>query len=458
MKNMIYQLGFLYAFVVFAILNSCKKMIKVAPPVGQLTVKSVYADSATALSALLNTYALFDRTIDLNLNRNIGMYTDEFTFTNTAPEQPLEFLHSVVSPSNYLDLNIWENFYRVIYQSNDLVSHLKNTKAFSVTYAGQLIAEARFLRAFSYFYLINLYGAVPLILTTSVEENRSAFRTDTAAVYNQIVKDLQESQGGLSVTYRGAGIVRANKWAATAMLARVELFLKDWTATEKNASLVINSGLYTPLEAPDKVFLANSHCAILQFWTQNGYIHDAASLLPDGEAKPLNPLTDDLLNSFENNDLRRSTWINAATLDAAGNTHTYYYLYKYHNRTNNTSRPEYLMALRIAEQYLIRAEARAHQGNIPGAQSDLNIIRARAGLPPTKANTPTELLDAIMHERRVELFGEWGTRFFDLKRTGRLNVVMQAYKPGWRKDTTAVLPIPQNEITTDPNLVQNIGY
>jgi hypothetical protein len=117
--------------------------------------------------------------------------------------------------------------------------------------------------------------------------------------------------------------------------------------------------------------------------------------------------------------------------------------------------------LRLGEQYLIRAEARVQQNDITGAISDLNLIRKRAGLPGTLANDKASLLAAIMHERQVEMFTEWGNRWLDLKRTKSVDTIMNIVAPA--KNTTwnsnwQWYPIPVNDIIQDPNLVQNDGY
>jgi hypothetical protein len=92
------------------------------------------------------------------------------------------------------------------------------------------------------------------------------------------------------------------------------------------------------------------------------------------------------------------------------------------------------------------------------AAADLNVIRNRAGLPNTTASTQEELILAIEHERRMELFAEWGHRFFDLKRNGRLDEVLGRIKPNW-SSTDAVLPLPQSELLINQNLApQNPGY
>jgi hypothetical protein len=96
--------------------------------------------------------------------------------------------------------------------------------------------------------------------------------------------------------------------------------------------------------------------------------------------------------------------------------------------------------------------------DITGAQSDINIIRQRAGLPPTLASTQETLIDVILKERQVELFTEQGHRWFDLKRLGLANVVIQPIKPAW-SDTDILFPIPELEILMNPNLnPQNPGY
>src|SRR5690606_34695087 len=120
---------------------------------------------------------------------------------------------------------------------------------------------------------------------------------------------------------------------------------------------------------------------------------------------------------------------------------------------------EYSVVMRLAEQYLIRAEARAQQGNLAGpngAESDLDMVRNRAGLDDVVGMGKNALLDAIMRERRVELFTEFGHRWLDLIRTGRADSVL-ATKPDWDAQDK-LWPIPQRELDTNPNLTQNDGY
>ena len=445
------------ALLIVLISAGCKKLVEVGTPQNLLTTDKVFSDTTSATAALGNIYAQLERTVEVNYSKYMDMYTDDLNFTSTSTTT-LEFLHSTVSVSNSTDLNIWKNLYIVIYECNDLIEELKITGNVNASSVNILSNEARFIRAYAYFYLVNLYGRVPLILTTDVNANAKAVQTDPSIVYQQIITDLKTASNSLSAAYIPSGKVRANKWAAEALLARVYLYQQNWTAAEATSTEIINSGLYTLSPALNSVFLAGSSEAILQVWNQNGYVTDAVSLVPSSNTSlPTYPITSSLYAAFESGDLRKSYWIGNSIVSNGG---SYYYLNKYKNRVLNTTSPEYLMVFRIAEQYLIRAEARAEQGKITGtggAAEDLNVIRNRAGLLNTAASTQNLMLAAIMQERRVELFGEWGNRFLDLKRSGQLNTVIGAYKTTWQTKAN-LLPVPLNELTYDPNLLQNTGY
>src|SRR5690606_35892880 len=166
--------------------------------------------------------------------------------------------------------------------------------------------------------------------------------------------------------------------------------------------------------------------------------------------------SDSFLESFEPGDLRRTHWVGAFTNDEGV---TLFYPFKYKETFNSTDASlEYSVVFRLAEQYLIRAEARTHLGTIAGAQSDLNMIRNRAGLSNTTAMTESDLLTAIWHERKMELFTELGQRWFDLKRTNRGAEVLSQMTPSWN-DTDYLFPIPTAELELKPYLQpQNDGY
>jgi hypothetical protein len=445
------SIQYIFAMVVIvAALSGCKKLIAIDTPQNQLTTDKIFGDTIATNAALVNIYAQLDKTIDGNYNKYLGLYTDELTYPTSVSN---DFYVSNLSTANTNVTNIWKNNYFVVYSCNDLITQLQNATAIPAASKTTMTAEAEFLRAYAYFYLVNSFNSVPLVLTTDVSQTSHLRQSDSAAVYDQIKSDLNDAQSKLPITYIGAGRVRANRWSATALLARLYLYEEDWSNAESNASAVIGSGTYMLTPSVANVFLANSTETILQCWTQNGFITDGPSLIPSSGA-PVYPVSTTLLNAFENGDLRKTNWLKSTLVSGT----TYYYPYKYHNRATNTTTPEYLMMLRLAEQYLIRAEARAQQGNITGAIADLNVLRIRAGLsqlPTTLAQKAA--LDAVNQEWRVEFCMEWGHRYLELKRTGRLNSLMSNYRSTWSAKSV-LLPIPQNEVTLNSALVQNPGY
>ena len=206
---------------------------------------------------------------------------------------------------------------------------------------------------------------------------------------------------------------------------------------------------------PNDVFLSGSQEAIWQLMPATTSVNtwEGNVFIPSATVIPSYPVTTSLYNSIAATDQRRTAWLKGITVG----TTTYYYPNKYKVRTG-TSITEYYMVLRLAELYLIRAEARANQNKLPEAIADLNTVHKRAGLvefPNTLSKTET--LDNIEKERRVELMLEWGHRWLDLKRTHRSDAVLGSLKSGWQA-TDTLYPIPAYEIQANPSLSQNIGY
>jgi len=443
-SNMIWVLALI--FINF----SCKKLISIDPPPTQLTTGNVFTNSSSVTAAASNLYTVLG-TVDANFITSNGTYTDEL-ITSNVDATSVEFTNGVLTSVNSRVLSIWQNLYSTIYKCNSLIEGLQGSVAIPDSLKNQCLGEAFFLRAYAHFMLTNIYGDVPLIITTNVNANASAGRVSSNLVYQQVITDLKNAITLLPASYTGDGEkIRANKWAATALLAKVYLYNSDYNDAENQATAVISSGQYTLLSNLNSVFLANSSEAILQLWNANGYT--TINSVP-ASGKPAFQASSSLLNSFEAGDQRLADWIKSTVV--SGTTYHYPYKYKARSATSGTN-AEYTMYLRLADVYLIRAEARGQQNELATATSDLNIIRSRAGLNNTTANTQSSLLSAIYQERRVEMFNEGGNRFFDLKRSGMINTVLSPIKPLW-KSAGALYSIPHSEILTDPNLTQNPGY
>ncbi|HVY74892.1 MAG TPA: RagB/SusD family nutrient uptake outer membrane protein [Puia sp.] len=431
---------------------SCSKLVGVPAPVGQLTNDKVFADSGTAVSAVAGMYITAGTSLQSASYQALttGCAADELLdFTNNFTA----FYNNAIDPSNSMNRSLWSGYYQAIYQANAILENtIGNTKLNSQTIA-QFASEAKFIRAFCYFHLVNLYGAVPLVLQTNVTATSTAPRAVTDQVFSQIATDLTDAAAQLPDNYPTVERVRANKSVVLSLLSIVYLYMKDWAKAEAAASNVISDPQYELESDLSKVFLANSSESIFQFWAANGVTPLGQALNP-GTNRPNFTFTDDFVASMESGDARMINW--AKPINYLGKD--YYYPNKFKNVTTTTgSAAEYIMVLRLAEIYLVRAEARAEQNNLSGAYDDLNIIRARAALPALSGGDQATLLLAIEKERRVELAAECGRRWYDLNRTGRADAVLGAVKPNWTS-TDALYPVPVTELSANPNLVQNPGY
>lgn len=442
--NKFLGLGFMKIFftvLLIAFVTACDDFVDVDLPKNQLTAQAVFEDASTATSALRSIYSdMRNSGIVSGLSRQMGLYADELDLFNL---QSAMYDHTVLATNG--GPGWWSSTYNTIYAANSVVEGVENSTILSIEDTNQLKGEALFIRAFLHTLLVQVYGPVPYIKTTDYTINTTVSRMSVDEVYSHIITDLLEAEELLSDDISGER-VRAYDKVAESLLARVYLYTGQWELAEEKAGNVISNFVLEPdLNA---VFLKNSPETIWQFKP----ILDGVNT-DDGTQFILSNnigLSTSITGAFEANDQRAISWV--------GGTIGGYYPFKYKEATSTSTSVEYPIIFRLAEQYLIRAEARAQQEEITEAQSDLNIIRNRAGLPNTTATSKEDLLDAILNECLVELFTEHGHRWFDLVRTGKAAEVIGAIKLGW-KDTDVLLPIPESEILLNPNLLpQNDGY
>lgn len=467
MKTQVYIKQFM-AIIFFCHFASCEEFVELESPDLKIVSEVVFNNDVTAISAMKGIYnelvrASFSGGWQNSVTALASLSADECTGLSITNLTYTEFEENEIMPSNTRNLEVWSSAYNIIYMTNSMLEGLENSKDLTEEIRIQLEGEAKFVRAFSYFYLVNLYGPVPLLLSTDYQINARAASNSKEEVYGQILKDLQEAIGVLADDYKEGERTYINRFAAMALLSRVNLYQQNWTAAENWSSQVIaETGKFEIMEDLNEVFLANSREAIWQLSpVGNGdtstQTNEGAIFIihPTSPSASLLKLNDDLVGSFESQDKRLAYWI-----DIHEGINAYYpYKYKDRNSTNNLT--EYSMVLRLAEQYLIRAEARAMLDNLPGAIADLNSIRSRADIPAILETDPTLtkeiLLELILNERRIELFTEWGHRWLDLKRTENTSEVLAPKKPLWQ-DTDVLYPVPEQERLKNANLGQNPGY
>lgn len=318
----------------------------------------------------------------------------------------------------------------------------------------RILGEAYFLRALAYFDLARTYGGVPLVLTPSESpSNGAGIRKSTyAETLAQVEADLNAAVAaldGIALTSRA----RASIWAVYALQARLYLYQERWAEAEQAASRVLASADFSlcPVLTDffDNVPTAESIFSIVYSSADKSPFYTYYLASDKGGRLDYIPTPAFVLELL---DPARGGARSGLVADKGDGV---YVIREY--ALQDGSSP--IQVLRLAEQYLIRAEARLRKAtpDVDGALADLNAIRARAALAPLAADTPANLLLAVEQERRYELAFE-AHRFCDIVRTGRAGEVFGAYDPVFANPNYWVLPFPANAILADPDLKQNPGY
>lgn len=360
-----------------------------------------------------------------------------------------------------------------------------------------ILAEAKMMRAYFYFNLVNYFGDMPLIVDRriSINEISSAPRTPKADIYQQIESDLRDAMEGLPWTVDETG--RLTRGAAMALLGKTLLYQQKYeeAATVLGELIDTNQAGYALFEDYESLFLVqNEHVAedvfTIQFSGLQGGDYGCLVCLNGNAAvgfqsirqytgpvyadgNSYNLPTEDLYQAFEEGDIRRDASVldleafiaaqpnpDEITYAIGGGGHTGYYNNKYIKRLdelglpdNDLTSPLNYRAIRWADVLLMAAEAFQRSGNDERARTELNKVRSRADMPAITTSDDALYLD-ILQERRLELSGE-GLRFFDLVRTGQAADKISGFVVGQHE----VFPIPQVEIDlAGGNWEQNPGY
>ncbi|MBB5438554.1 hypothetical protein HDC92_002230 [Pedobacter sp. AK017] len=461
-----YKLIIINIAILLSSLSACNQYLSIAPPINYISGGLVFNDEESAKAAITGIYSNMASGGYPNGNINsigtiTGMCADEFI---NYPAQYDEFHRNAILPTT--SSPAWNLSYQYIYTANAIWEGVTKSTVLSDAVKTQLEGECKFIRAFCYFHLTNLFGDVPLNLNTDYQANSLSGRTAQTEIYHQIIKDLLDAQRLLGNDFYTTERVRPNKWTATALLARVYLYTKNYSEAEIHASRIIaNTAMFSLKTDLNQVFIKNSTEAIWQLYPNTAGRNTNEGVLFLLTGTPANvSLTQNLIDAFDPSDKRRIQWIGNITV----NNKTYYYPAKYKVGAV-AALSEYSMVFRLAEQYLIRAEARINLDKIELGIGDLNTLRTRARLAPTIA-VPNPLpalqlnllkpdaLLAVENERRFELFSESAHRWFDLNRTNRSEVILPLIKGASWQNTDKLFPIPQAERNNNPNVKQNNGY
>jgi hypothetical protein len=385
---------------------------------------------------------------------------------------------------NALNGNIardWKDAYGIIGRINIAIAQVENCTdpALSATRKRQILGEARFMRAFTYFDLVRLFGSIPIMLKPVDQTNSETLIQSTLvpqssvdSVYLAILNDLWYARDNVQENNVPATKMVVTQGAVNSILAKVYATMptKQWDSVAYYCDQVIPDYALVP----DYTYLwdnnhKNNSEAIWEF-NYVGYSLVGnwipSQFIGSGWKKFETP-TNDLVKAFQDahDDVRFNasiSFIDYGWDDSYWKDKTHYpILSKYNDPSNGTND---FYPIRLADILLLRAEAYNQSGDVQNAAKLVNEVRARVKLPPTTAATQDAMTTAIGNERRLELAFE-GHRWFYLVRTGQAISVMNAAEDGNGNKLNydvqpyqLVYPIPQTQLDLNPLLKQNEGY
>ncbi len=445
-----------------ALLGACDQPLEVDPD-SQIPFEEALDSPDEVASGVRGIYDAMQA--DGGYNRNLlvfpDLYADNLAFTGTF-DTDSEVAGRAVQPSNSALDGIWGTAYEAINRANNVIASIPNVAGISNDDADQYQGEAEFLRALNYHNLVRWFGGVPLVLEPNwaVGDNENTFapRATQAQVYARIEADLLSA---VALLPEESTDFRATSGAARALLARVYLDQGKHAQARDAASAVIASGNYSLTNPFSNLWaVENSPESILSIqYSVNDFNELAFWFFPSdfGGRRGFAPTANLAATYRDQGDTERYE----ATIGFYRQGTRRYGLKYFRIATGEDN----VIVLRLAEMYLIRAEANARLG-APTATvlADINVVRARAGVAPLTAESiddgdpdtsvQDELLMAVLEERRLE-FAMEGHRFFDLRRIlGPAGAAEFLEIPEFR----LLFPIPQSERDANPNLTQNPGY
>jgi hypothetical protein len=441
---------YIYSFLAVAIslgATSCKKYLDEKPN-NQIATQDAIVDAGTARAAIIGAYDRVQNYYSSYYPTLGVMPADNVIFNGTLNEY-LQLDQNAVPVDNVITVAAYQNIYKAVNSANSVIAAVPavNDPLLTSDEKNKILGEAYFIRALSYFDLGRGWGGVQLQLapTTNLSALKGVKRSTLDQTYDQVLADLTKAETLLPEDASTRN--RAQKSVARALRARLHLYRQQWSDAENYATQVIGNTKYA-LVKPYNTFFTAPFLSTESVFELSYSTNDKNSYwnlwYPSSAGGQYTLKPSDALAAKLNNPNIGGT---RKTLIAGTGTGVYGVLY---NTTSSSIDPSYV--IRIAELYLIRAEARAQQNNLAGAIVDLNIIRARAGVPATTATTQAAILQAIEDENSVEFPFE-AHRWFDLVRTGRAGSVL-----GLNNKNYWLFPIPYSDILSDPDVTQNPGY
>ena len=458
-------------------LGSCEKFLE-EKPYDFLAADNFYQNEGDAIAGLNGVFnALLPQTYYGRTGWQITELPADLIRVGSITDERAQLSRFTYTPTNTEINSWWTNSYRMINRANDVTEKVPAI-TMDETRKNNILGNARFLRALGYFDLVRCFGDVPLVTATvkGPNEDLRSIRMPLAAVYDQIIKDLQFAElncfaeNKIAAGEKG----RVSSGAAAAVLAKVYLTRATTPAAQRTdyqlgldaCNRVIASPLYSLLPVYGDVFNPDKengpeHIFSIQFdLPPNTGSIIVRQFLPS-QLAGLGTFTveDSLVRSYRTTDVRRA-WNISNTAGTATLARYYFNKFRDDKRIVNDSRCNYLIT-RLADVLLLQSEARNKLNpNDPLKYEGYNKVRQRAGIalwPTARATTEDAFVDMLVRERGWELCQE-GHRWFDLVRLNRLMERERAIFGRVVENKYLLFPIPQPETVLNPNLTQNPGY
>jgi len=379
----------------------------------------------------------------------------------------------------------WQAQYQNINLCNQVLDNVPGINM-DASLKARYLAEAKFVRAYSYFRLVRAFGDVPLRLT--VPKAASEFnipRTPKAQVYTAIESDLNDAAAVLPQAYPSADLGRATKGAALALHAKVAMYQQKWAdvLSLTNSVMTLGYDLYPNYEQSFRTNHENNIESVFEIQCElllnnkdasNSQYSQVQGVRGSVAGWGFNVPTAILASAFEAGDVRRDATIifrgettpEGDAIDPIGDNPMYnqksYVPFSLIVSGYTEGSQQNVRVIRFSDVLLMNAEAANELGNPTLAKSSLNRVRARArggvaGVLPDVTTTDKDALrTAIWKERQVELAME-SDRYFDVIRQGRAAAIFGP--KGWKANKNEVWPIPSTEIDLSAGtLTQNPGY
>ncbi len=442
-------------------LTACENLVHVDYPANQIGTTQVFEDIQTANAALGALYtSLRDQSFItggsyFGADALLGSYTDDLDCYQYDQNGVVDIYQNQQLETNSTISTIWKRAYEQIYYANSIIQGTEHSTALTESEKNRIKGEALLIRSLIYFYQQQIFGDIPYTTSLDYEYNRTISKTEASVIMEQLKVDVTEAADLLEDNYRDAERIYPNRKAAQLLLTRILLLLNEWSLAEQIAESILTSPLYQFQPDINEVFHKSGSNILWQLKPEHD--GDAAGEAPFYYFTNSTPnsyvLTQNLVNVFDEDDLRRQNWMVPVTFEEQ----TWYRPNKYKNYINGSNSDEYSIVFRLEEVYFIIAEALAKQGRFDEALPWLNATRERSGLTALTSLSGENFMSELLAEKRREFFAEAGLRFLDLKRMGRLDV-LSSVKPNW-EDYMQVWPLPQSEMLLNPNLApQNTGY